>query len=50
LTRASIQIVALHADHLARIDDALEDDKAEAEESGAAERMGRSWFPHYGAV
>jgi hypothetical protein len=38
------------SDHLAWINNALDDDKAEAEESGAAERSRRSWFPRYAAV
>ena len=38
------------SDHLAWIDNALADDRAEAEESGAAERSRRSWFPRYEAV
>ena len=37
-------------DYLARIENALEDDKADAEESGEAERQRRSWFPRYEAV
>ena len=37
-------------DHLARIENALEDDKAEAEDSGEAERARRAYFPHYEAV
>ena len=40
----------VRGDHLARIENALEDDKAEAEESGAAERARRAYFPHYAAV
>ncbi len=38
------------SDHLARIEIALEDDKAEAEESGVAERTRRAYFSHYAAV
>ena len=37
-------------DHLARIENALEDDKAEAEESGEAERTRRTYFSRYEAV
>ena len=37
-------------DHLARIENALDDDKAEAEESGEAERSRRTYFPRYEAV
>jgi hypothetical protein len=37
-------------DHLARIEIALDDDKAEAEESGEAERSRRTYFPRYEAV
>lgn len=36
--------------HLARIEIALEDDKAEAEESGAAEQARRTYFSRYAAV
>jgi hypothetical protein len=34
-------------EHLAKIDNALDDDRAEAEQFGEGER---SWFPHYEAV
>jgi RecB family exonuclease len=37
-------------DHLARIENALDDEKAEAAESGEAERGWRSWFPRYETV
>jgi hypothetical protein len=37
-------------DHLARIENALEDDKAEAEESGEAERTRRTNFSRYEVV
>jgi hypothetical protein len=36
--------------HLARIESALDDDKAEAEESGDAERTRRAHFSFYEAV
>lgn len=36
--------------HLGRIESALKADKAEAEESGEAERLRRSWFPTYSAA
>jgi hypothetical protein len=36
--------------HLARMEIAVEDDKADAEESGEAERERRSWFPRYRAA
>jgi hypothetical protein len=35
---------------LSRIETALADDKAEAEESGEAELAWRSWFPRYRAA
>ena len=35
---------------LARIETALADDKAEAEDSGEAELARRSWFPRYHAT
>lgn len=38
------------ADLLTRIRDAEEDDRDEAEDSGAAERKRRSWFPVYHAA
>ena len=38
------------SDHLARIDNALDDDKAEAAALGEAERDRRAYFPHYEAV
>jgi hypothetical protein len=37
-------------DHLARIDNAIDDDKTEAEESGEAERARRAYFARYEAV
>ena len=37
-------------DHLARIENALDDDKAEAEESGEAERSRRTYFSRYEAL
>ena len=37
-------------DHLARIENALEDDKAEAGGNGEAERARRAYFPHYEVV
>jgi hypothetical protein len=37
-------------DLLALLADAVEDDKAEAEEIGEAERAWRAWFPHYQAA
>lgn len=37
-------------DLLALLADAVEDDKAEAEEMGEAERVRRAWFPHYQAA
>jgi hypothetical protein len=36
--------------HLAQIENAVDDDTAEAEESGEAERARRANFPHYEAV
>ena len=36
--------------HVARIEDALDDDKAEAEASGDAERERRTYFPRYQAA
>ena len=38
------------ASHLARIDNALDDDKAEVEESGEAEPTRRAYFSRYAAV
>ncbi len=38
------------ADHLVRIENALEDDKAEAEETGEAERERQAWYPQYRAA
>jgi hypothetical protein len=38
------------SDHLARIESALDDDKAEAEELGVAERSRRAYFSRYAAV
>jgi hypothetical protein len=37
-------------DHLARIENAVDDDRAEAEDSDEAARQRQSWFPHYEAV
>ena len=37
-------------DHLALIDNAVDDDRAEAEESGEAERERRAYFSRYEAV
>ena len=37
-------------DHLVRIEHALDDDKAEAEDSGEAERIRRTYFSRYEAV
>ena len=37
-------------DHLARIENALDDDKAEAEESGEAERTRRTYSSRYEAL
>jgi hypothetical protein len=45
-----VEIEEAISDHLARIDDALDDDKAEAQASGEAERDRRAYFPHYEAV
>jgi hypothetical protein len=47
---ALVEIEEAISDHLARIDDALDDDKAEAQASGEAERDRRAYFPHYEAV
>ena len=47
---ALAEIEELISDHLARIENALEDDKAEAEESGAAERIWRAYFSRYETV
>jgi hypothetical protein len=38
------------AAQLCRIDNAVDDDKADAEESGEAERARRSWFSRYRAA
>jgi len=47
---ALIDIESAVTDLLARVADAEEDDKAEAEELGGAERARRAWFPHYQAA
>ena len=47
---ALTEIEEVISDHLARIDNALDDDKAEAEESGEAERVRRAYFPRYQAA
>jgi hypothetical protein len=47
---ALVEIEEAVIDHLARIENALEDDKAEAEYSGEAERIRRAYFPLYEAV
>jgi hypothetical protein len=47
---ALVEIEEAISDHLARIEYALDDDKAEAENSGEAERTRRAYFPHYEAV
>ena len=44
------EVEAALNDHLACIDNAIDDDRAEAEESGEAERQRRSWYPRYEAV
>ena len=40
----------MRSDHLARIENALEDDKAEAEDPGDAERQRRASYPLYRAA
>ncbi len=47
---ALVEIEEVIGDSLAKIDNALDDDKAEAEETGQAERQRRSWFPRYRAA
>jgi len=47
---ALVEIEEAIITHLARLETALDDDKAEAEESGTAERARRTYFPHYEAV
>jgi hypothetical protein len=47
---ALAEIEDVISDQFARIDNALADDKAEAETSGEAERARRAFFPHYEAV
>jgi hypothetical protein len=44
------QIEDAVSDQLAQINSAVDDDDAEAEESGEAERERRSWFPIYRAA
>ncbi|HET7880310.1 MAG TPA: hypothetical protein VFL55_05450 [Acetobacteraceae bacterium] len=47
---ATVDIEGAVTDLLALLGDAVEDDKAEAEERGEAERARRAWFPHYRAA
>jgi hypothetical protein len=47
---ALMEIGETIGDHLARINNALDDDKAEAEESGEAERRRRAHYSRYAAV
>ncbi len=44
---ALVEIEEAITDHLARIGNALDDDKAEAENSGEADRARRAYFPRY---
>jgi hypothetical protein len=45
-----VEVEAEMAAYLTRIRGALDHDKAEAEESGEAERERQSWFPSYRAA
>jgi len=47
---AAADVEAAVADLLALVADAAEDDKAEVEDMGEAERARRAWFPHYQAA
>jgi hypothetical protein len=47
---ALVETEELARDQLARIDGALEDDRAEAEDQGVAERQRRASFPLYRAA
>jgi hypothetical protein len=47
---ALVEVEDTIADQLAAIENAVDDDRAEADETGEAERERRSWFPRYWAA
>ena len=47
---ALVEVEDTIADQLANIENAVDDDRAEAEETGEAERERQSWFPRYRAA
>jgi hypothetical protein len=47
---ALVEVEETIGDVLAKIDGAVDDDRAEAEETGEAEREWQSWFPRYRAA